>query len=91
MRKFYVAFHPFTAFEKWIIDIDKQQKLLSRLYNLLLSLKPVTDVARRQWMSYLNIAIFKWVWEEISTFNYKFSLYIAIKEKIDIQSFIGSI
>lgn len=71
---------PFTDFEKWLIDIGKQKKLLSKSYNLLLSLKRVTDKAQRQLMLDLNIGIAKQVWEEMCTFNHTFSLNVAIRE-----------
>lgn len=54
LRKCYKIFPPLKDFELWITDIDKQTKLLSKLYNLLSSLQMVKNPARPQWELDLN-------------------------------------
>lgn len=43
LQRQYDVFHPLSDFEKWLAVINEQNKL-SKLYNLLLSFKTVTDV-----------------------------------------------
>lgn len=48
LQRPYIIFCQLKDFEKWIIEIDMQRKLLSKIYSLLLSSKSVLDIARSQ-------------------------------------------
>lgn len=49
-----MVFHPLYEFEVWLKDVDRQNKLLSRLSKCLSFVNQVLDTSRVQWQMNLN-------------------------------------
>lgn len=84
LSKLYEIFRPLNEFETWLKDIDKQEKILSKLYNQLLSLSYIKDTAkssfRKYWEQKLHIEITDEQWKVLCYSNYKFTINIAFRE-----------